>query len=104
MSVKVEGDRISVGFGEGSIFLTVAEAQRLAKLKDTEGWPILKQLLAAINDGCTFMLRDRSKGIEDLRYVQGQTSVSGFLADLIEEEIPAWYTEHNAKEKADEPS
>lgn len=91
--INRDGDSVHIGFEEGAVTITVADARRLAKLKEHEGWPVLKQLLQGISDGCTYALRDRTKGIEDLRYAQGQSQVAGILADLIEEEIPAWYTE-----------
>lgn len=91
---------------DGHIDLSEAEARDLAKLITMPGWKVLRQILNAMQDGCTVALRDRTKGLEDLRYAQGQSACAGRIADIVEKDIPEWYTERAAEGSSEthEPS
>jgi hypothetical protein len=93
---------LSIGLGEGSCTLTKYEAEKLARLKDHEGWPILLDVLKAMQEGCTVMLRDRTRGLEDLRFTQGMSEAAGRIADLVQEDVPLWYKETIENKESEE--
>lgn len=84
---------VSIGLGEGAVDLLFEEARDLARLHEHPGWRVLRILLKGMMDGTTVALRDREKGLEDLRFCQGQADVAGRIADIVEDEIPSWYKE-----------
>jgi hypothetical protein len=95
---------VSFGLGEGSVDLNYEEGVRLAHLRSSPGWPVLRMVLEELNNGCTVALRDREKNLEDLRFCQGQADAAGRIADIVEKECPQWYAEGAAERESAEGS
>lgn len=92
MAEKKEKQTLSIGLESGHIEITTDDAIKLYRLSQHEGMPVLRDILKAMNEGCTVGLRDKAKGIDDLRYLQGMSASVGRIADIVLKEIPEWYT------------
>lgn len=98
---------VSIGLGEGSIDLSVEESVHLSTLHQHPGWPILMSILKGMRESATYALLNRSASLEDLRFEQGRAAVAGHIADLVQQEMPAWYkkgaAERSGADHADTP-
>ena len=91
MEPKAEVPMLSIALESGHIEITREDAIKLYSLSQHEGMSVLKDIMKAANDGCTVGLRDKSKPIDDIRYLQGMSAMLGRIADIVLKEVPEWY-------------